>query len=208
MMKYDLIIFDFDGTLADTYSWFTKGINLAAGKYDFKVLSETEMEVLRGKKTQEIIRYLGISWWKLPFIARYMRRLMEEEVTNIELFPGIRELLIELKSKQINIAILSSNSTQNIERILGPELIGTIIHFECGASIYGKKKKLIKILKKFMVHPEKVLAIGDETRDVEAARSLGITAGAVSWGYSTVFALENENPDFIFSDVSDLLKVL
>lgn len=203
-----MVVFDFDGTLADTFSWFKRDINKAARKYHFKSLNEDEIEQLRGKKTKEIMEYLGVRWWKMPFIAKYMRQLMGEEVSRIQLFSGIKELLLDLKSKQMNIVILSSNSRENIERILGPELLKTVAHLECGISILGKKRKLKKVLEKFKVQSQKVIAIGDETRDIEAARSLHIISGAVCWGYSTSTALEKENPDFIFPDVPSLVRAL
>lgn len=208
MRKYDLVIFDFDGTLADTFTWFKVAINKAAVKYRFKKLTESEMEQLRGLKTKQIIHYLGVSWWKMPFIASYMRKLMGEDIYQIKLFPGIRELLFELKFQNVNVVVLSSNSKENVERVLGSDLIKTISHLECGISILGKKDKLKKVLKKYQALPENVIAIGDETRDIEAARSLGIIAGAVSWGYSTPAALAKEKPDITFPDVPSLIRAL
>ncbi len=208
MRKYEIVIFDFDGTLADTFDWFKVAINKAAEKYHFRVLSEADMEQLRDKKTREIMRFLGVAWWKMPFIARYMRGLMWEEVSHIKLFSGIKELLLTLKSKDIKVVVLSSNSFKNVRSVLGEELLDTIQHLECGISILGKKEKLKKVLKKFHVLPENAIAIGDETRDIEAARSLRIVSGAVNWGYSTPKALENEKPDFIFPDVPSLVHAL
>lgn len=208
MRKYELVIFDFDGTLADTFDWFKVAINKAARKYNFRELNETEMEQLRDKKTREIMSYLGVSWWRMPFIARYMRKLMGEDISHIKLFPGVRELLLYLDSKNVKVIILSSNSRENVERVLGEELLQTIHHLECGISILGKTDKLKKVLRKFQMLPEKVIAVGDETRDIEAARSLRIISGAVSWGYSTPRALENEKPDFIFPDVPSLIHAL
>ena len=208
MSKYDLVIFDFDGTLADTFTWFKFAINKAAVRYRFKQLSESEMEQLRNLETKEIIRYLGVSWWKMPFIAKYMRKLMGEDISHIKLFPGVRELLINLKSKNMKIIVLSSNSRENVEKVLGTDLLDTITHLECGISILGKKDKLNKVLRKYQALPENVIAIGDETRDIEAARTLKIISGAVSWGYSTPEALARENPDFIFPDVQSLTRAL
>src|SRR5690606_32014333 len=157
MRKYELVIFDFDGTLADTFNWFKVAINKAAGKYNFKVLNETEIEQLRGKKTREIMRYLGVPWWRMPFIARYMRGLMSEEISHIKLFSGVKELLSTLKSKNIKVVILSSNSMENVKRVLGEELLDSIHHLECGTSIQGKRDKLKKVLKKFQVLPENAI---------------------------------------------------
>jgi phosphoglycolate phosphatase-like HAD superfamily hydrolase len=74
-MRYRLVIFDFDGTLADSFPWFLRSIDSVADRFRFRRLREGDVELLRGHGAREIIRYLGIPTWKLPFIARHMRRL-------------------------------------------------------------------------------------------------------------------------------------
>lgn len=94
--RYRLIIFDFDGTLADSFGWFARNINQAAAKYNFRVVTHEEHEKLRLLDTRSILAYLGIPWWKVPFIARYMRSLMARDVSTIKLFIGVDELIQQL----------------------------------------------------------------------------------------------------------------
>lgn len=208
MKNYKLIIFDFDGTLADSYSWFRDSINKAARKYHFREINAEEMEALRGRKTKEIMQYLGVIWWKVPFIAKYMRSLMTEDLTNISLFTGIDSLIKKLADDGAFIVILSSNSHHNVAGVLGGDNVKRIDHFECGVSIFGKKSKLKKVIRKYKVSSGQVISIGDETRDIEAARALGIHSGAVTWGYATVEALEAESPTYIFNNVEELRQIL
>lgn len=208
MKNYKLIIFDFDGTLADSYSWFRESINKAARKYHFREIDAEEMEALRGRKTKEIMEYLGVVWWKVPFIAKYMRGLMTEDLAAITLFNGIASLLKKLADDGAIIVILSSNSYHNVVGVLGGENVKWVNHFECGVSIFGKKAKLKKVIRKYRESPEHVISIGDETRDIEAARVLGIHSGAVAWGYATVKALEAESPTYIFNSVEELRQIL
>ena len=109
-MKYKLIIFDFDGTLADTYPWFTQVLNEVADKYKFKKVAESEYEKLRGYDTNEILQYLGVPLWKMPMIANHMRKLMYKDIHQISLFEGIDNLLHCLSNKGVILAVVSSNS--------------------------------------------------------------------------------------------------
>lgn len=207
-LKYKLVVFDFDGTLGDSFLWFQESINKAAKKYKFREINQEEIENLRGLKTQEILNYLGISWWKIPFIARYMRRLMTEDLGKITLFKDVAFLIEQLVDQGIIIVILSSNSFQNVTRILGPQVTSKINYFDCGVSIFGKQNKLKKIIKKFGLSSKDVVSIGDETRDIEAARSAGIHSGAVTWGYATFKALKAESPHYIFKNTNDIIQAI
>lgn len=208
MKKYEVVIFDFDGTLADSFEWFERTINQAAKKYHFREVAPEEMEKLRGWKTHEIMKFLEVSWWKMPWIASYMRGLMSIELTSINLFPGIEELLLEVSKQDISIVILTSNSYQNVAGVLGQNKLSFITHFECGVSMLGKKQKLKKVLRKLKLKPEQALMVGDETRDIEAAKAIGVDVAAVTWGYSDIQALKAESPSYLVSTVEDLRKLL
>jgi phosphoglycolate phosphatase len=206
-MNYKLLIFDFDGTLADTFPWFSENINKAAFLFRFKKVELHEYETLRGLTTHQIIDHLRISWWKIPLIVMYMRTLMTGDLRKISLFSQIDILLEEIKKKNIQIAIVSSNSKTNIETILGSR--SALVNFyECGSSIFGKDKKLKRLLEKTKCDPLEVLCIGDETRDIEAARAMSLKCGAVTWGYANESALQNAKPDYIFASVQEILRIV
>jgi len=203
-LKYNLVIFDFDGTLADTFPWFTGIINKVADKYKFRKVSENDQEILRGLGAREIIKYLGIPLWKSPLIANHVRRLLSNNIGEISLFNGVDSLLETLSSRKATIAVLSTNSFANISTVLGPKNTALIDHFECGVSVFGKRPKLRKILKRNRVPPSEAIYIGDEIRDREAANKEGVAFGAVSWGYTLMEALEACNPTEIFTSVDQI----
>jgi phosphoglycolate phosphatase len=72
-MTYRLVIFDFDGTLADSADWFVRNLNPMAERFGFRQADEAEIERLRRLPNREIIRRLGVPKGKLPRIARHMR---------------------------------------------------------------------------------------------------------------------------------------
>ena len=204
--SYRLIIFDFDGTLADSFGWFAGNINKAAIKFNFRTVTEQDHERLRSLETRSILNYLGISWWKIPFIARYMRALMAREVASIKLFHGVEDLIKQLVDKKIKIAVVSSNSHANVSKILG-EHSKYISFFECGVSLFGKSTRFLKILKKARIHSHEVLCIGDEVRDILAAKEASFRCGSVAWGYGDVHVLKEQRPDHLFLSMEDISQL-
>jgi phosphoglycolate phosphatase len=146
--------------------------------------------------------------WKIPLIASHMKRLMADDIDGIALFDGAAEMLRELKTSGVRLAVVSSNSEANIRRVMGPENAGLIDHYGCGASIFGKGAKFRKALRHSGVRAHEAICIGDEVRDGEAARSLGIPFGAVAWGYATPELLASHAPDAMFTSVSDIVRAV
>ena len=169
-MKYKLVIFDFDGTLADTFPWFADIINKVAEKYHFKKITPDEHETIRGFDARGVLKYLGVPLWKMPLIANYIRMLMTHDIQRIALFQGIENVLRRLADLGATLAVVSSNSYENIQHVLGAELATLIAYYECGVSMFGKEAKLRKILKRSGFSPDEAIYIGDEIRDNEAAK--------------------------------------
>lgn len=206
-MGYKLIIFDFDGTLADSFPWFVRMVNRVADKYGFRRIEEAEIDLLRSYHARHLIRHLGIPVWKMPFIARHMKRLMAQEIHQIPLFDGIPELLRHLSERGVTLAMVSSNSVENVRRVLGPEIAALFRYYECGGSLFGKKAKFEKVLRLSGVAAEDALCIGDEIRDLEAARRAKIAFGAVTWGYTTAEALRAQAPTTVFASLDSIAAV-
>ncbi|OWZ92415.1 hypothetical protein B9J07_18325 [Sinorhizobium sp. LM21] len=202
-MTYEFAIFDFDGTLADTAASFMTACNAAARRYGFRELSVEEFQSLRTMGSREIIAHLGVPVWKLPQIATFMRRAMATEAASVRLFPGAAQLLWKLKAAGIGIAIVSSNAEQGIRAALG-EAAATIDLFECGAALFGKAQHFKRAIRHSGLDAARILAIGDEARDIEAARKAGVAAGAVAWGYADPVFLQGLGPDRFFANLEEI----
>jgi phosphoglycolate phosphatase len=203
-MKYKLVIFDFDGTLADSLPWFLNVINDVAQKYGFKPLDLNNVKNLRHIGLYKMLKRHGIRFWKIPFVSNHVRKRMAQDIHRISMFDGIIGMLRHLREKNVTLALVSSNSYENICSILGPGNVPCIKYIECGISIFGKKSKFRKILSRSGLTADQVLCIGDEIRDAEAAQKAGIPFGAVSWGYNSIESLSAYGPSEIFNSVSEI----
>jgi phosphoglycolate phosphatase len=200
-----LVIFDFDGTLSDSGDWFLSVIDQLARRFRFRTVRPDEVEMLRHRSSREVIDFLGISRWKLPLIARHLRKLIGINAHQIELFPGTPDLLERLAATGVKIALVTSNSEANARKILGERHAARIDCYACGSSLFGKAPKFRRVLKKMATPPAAALAIGDETRDIDAAREVGMRAGAVLWGYASEAVLTAHAPDTLFREPQDIL---
>lgn len=205
MNRYDLVIFDFDGTLADSEPWFRRTLHKLATKFGFREVDEAEYERLRGEDSRAILQTVGVPIWKIPRIARYVQRQVARDASQIPLFEGVDALLERLTANGVRIAMVSSNSRANVRRILGETTSARFEFFACGAGAFGKAAKFKRVVKKAKADPARTLAVGDEERDVKAARESGIAAGSVAWGYAAASILRERGPDHFFSTMDEIL---
>ncbi|SEN28388.1 HAD-IA family hydrolase [Bradyrhizobium sp. OK095] len=206
-MPYSLAIFDLDGTLADSFPWFLRTINDVADRFGFRRVRDEDVEGLRHASTREILSRLEVPLWKLPAIARHARRLKAQAAAEISLFAGVETMLRTLAGSGVQLALVTSDSEANAREKLGPTA-ALFAHFDCSASVFGKPAKFRRVIRRAGVAPGKVIAIGDEVRDIEAARAVGIACGAVCWGYAAPAALRALAPDLVFERIDDVAPVL
>jgi phosphoglycolate phosphatase len=202
-MPYALVIFDLDGTLADSFSWFLTIVNAVAREYGFRQIAHDEIEPLRRLGLREILRRLEVPLWKLPAIARRMRMLKREQLDAISLFPGVPTMLHSLREARLTLSLVSSDNEDNARRQLG-ESASLLSYLACGASLFGKAAKFKAVVRGARVTVAQTIAIGDEVRDIAAARAAGIACGAATWGYSARDALVAMKPDLVFESMNDI----
>lgn len=203
-MRYRLVIFDFDGTLADSFPWFSRVVNDIADRYRFKRIEPHEVDTLRTLDARALMRRQGVAPWKMPFIARHVRHRKSKELDQTHLFDGIDRMLARLADAQIRLALVSSNSEDNVRAILGPDIANRFRFYECGASLFGKAARFNKVLRRSGTPARDAICIGDEIRDLDAARRQGIAFGAVAWGYTAADALVARSPEMLFRSVEEI----
>jgi phosphoglycolate phosphatase len=204
-MKYQLAIFDLDGTLVDSFPWFMSVVNSIADKHGFRRIEPAHVEALRGASSREIVRRLEVPAWKIPFIARDMRKMKAS--CDAPLFPAVEVMLARLAASGIKLAMVSSDAEANVRRALGSS-VRHIAHFACGASLFGKAKKFARVMQAAGVPGAATISIGDEVRDIEAAHAAGIDFGAVTWGYARLEAMQKFSPTMVFASVGEIAERL
>ncbi len=205
-MPYRLALFDFDGTLADSFPFFAATFNGLAARHGFRTVGDDDVARLRGMAPREIMAHVGMPAWKLPIVAKDFMAAMRAGRASIRLFDGIAEVLAELDRRGVLIAVVSSNARDNVEAVLGPSA-ARVRHFECGMSMFGKTARIGKVLHASGVAAHEAISIGDQASDLECSRRAGVAFGAVAWGYATIASLAARGPDMTFMQVDDLLHI-
>jgi phosphoglycolate phosphatase len=204
LKDYQLVIFDSDGTLADTLPWMRSVFNELAEEHGFRKVEAHEYESFRDLHGSALLKALELPLWKLPRVVSGMRKKMGCHIESLSLFPGVDAMLQRLSARGLKLAIVSSNSRANVERILGPRRAVLVNHYACGVSMFGKAARLRTVLRTGGIAPHQVIYIGDEIRDAHAARAAGIAFGAVAWGQHSVAALQAQNPKEFFHAVHEI----
>jgi phosphoglycolate phosphatase-like HAD superfamily hydrolase len=118
------------------------------------------------------------------------------------------ETLATLHENGERLAILTSNSQSNVDAFLSRHNLPYFEFVSCSSKLFGKGREIRRILRKHKLAPADILYIGDETRDVEAAKETGLTMAAVTWGYNSAEILSAMEPDHLISTPQGLLTLL
>jgi len=198
------VIFDFDGTIADSFEVFIEILVIALGRKPF---TQEEIADLRGSSTREIMRKLGVKKWQLPILAVKGKRAVGTKMERVEPFSGIAEIFEKLHDSGHAIYILSSNTDKNIRDFLNKYALAKYVDkVYADIGIFGKVKWLKKLLKQQGLKSSECIYIGDETRDIEATKKVGMKCIAVAWGYGNPETLLSYKPAGLAEKPKDLLK--
>ncbi|MEP2775246.1 MAG: HAD hydrolase-like protein [Luteolibacter sp.] len=203
-MKYRALIFDFDGTIADTLGETRIIFNEIAPDYGIREVQEHEMAELRHLSLKEILRKLDIPKRRVPSIIARGTGMMRANIDRLQLIDGMKEALTELRNHTESFGILTSNSTANVDVFLRNHGIRDLFEFVSSTSkLTGKSRHLRAIRKTFSVKSHEMCYIGDELRDVKAAQKARIPHAAVSWGFNSRESLEKSRPTYLFDHPQD-----
>lgn len=203
------IIFDFDGTIADSFAAILRISNRLATEFGYPETRPEDVEQLKSLSSREIVRRSRVSPVKLPFLLRRLRRELQQEIGQLQPIPGMKTAIAQLYRQGYRLGIVTSNSQENVAAFLqAQELEHAFDFIGSGLAVFGKGRILQRILKQYQLNPAQVLYVGDETRDIEAARHTGIRIVAVGWGFNSPSALAAEHPDFLIQHPGELLAVV
>ncbi|MDP4626078.1 MAG: HAD hydrolase-like protein [Akkermansiaceae bacterium] len=198
-MKYRALIFDFDGTIADTLGETRIIFNEIAPDYGIREVEQHEIADLRHLSLKEILKKLDIPKRRVPSIIARGTGMMRANIERLQLIDGMKEALTELRNHTEAFGILTSNSTANVDVFLRNHDIRDLFEFVSSTSkLTGKARHLRAIRKTFSVKSHEMCYIGDELRDVKAAQKAKIPHAAVSWGFNSRESLAKSKPTYLF----------
>ena len=202
------VIFDFDGTIADTLPKIFDLYNKYANEFNLPVLNRKEAEELRNKSAFEIIKSFGISIIKIPAIANRVLSELKKSITQIKIFKGMDEVLNSIKARGFQLGLLTSNSQENVDKYLDYHKLDFFDFVHSEKNIFGKSKTLGKLISQYNLEKTKTIYVGDEVRDIEACRDNGIKIISVTWGFNIKEILQKNKPDYLVDKPGDILKII
>jgi len=206
-MKNKVLIFDFDGTIADTFLFFLNISNKLSKRFHFKKISPDEAQMLKNMTLMEIINYLNIPIIQIPLMIAMARNDLNQMIAEVNPIVGIRGHLHHLRSLPYKMGIMTTNSSKNVRAFLKKHDLEIFDFISTSSMIWGKNIKIKKIIKNNDITLDKILYIGDEIRDIEAAKKAKIKIIAVTWGYNSSKALKAYQPDYLITNPKELYQI-
>lgn len=196
-------VFDFDGTIVDS------------GEMIYKNLRETlsipipPFHELRKLPAHKLISSLKFGKLEIPKLVFQVRSNYKQFLPTLPLIENMSETLISMHRQGARLFLCTSNSAENVNAFLELHKLDSAFENVVGTmSIFGKSYGIKKTLKKFKLSPHETIYVGDETRDIEAAKKAGISCASVSWGFNERTLLETYKPDFLFDEAKQLLSLI
>lgn len=203
-----VIIFDFDGTIADVVPMIREIYNDMAKKRGLPELTDEVFENLRKKTLREAIKWIGVRPWQIPGLLNVGRKEFYKKRKEVALFEGCAELIIRLRNDDVPVYILSSNSTTTIRSVLRRYEIDDDVEVLKRSSLFGKASSIRRLVRSHSYQKECVYMIGDEVRDIEAANKAGVNGVAVTWGLQHESILAAAHPKHVVHTVQELAGII
>ncbi len=208
-MTLKVIVFDFDGTLADTYDAFIEIANSLSGEFGYKPVQEQEQENLKNLSAKDLIKQSQISVFKIPFVLKRLKSELTHKIKELEPIQDIPHCIKQLKRQGYSLGIITSNAEENVVSFLANHELEQFFDFiYAGTTLFGKHKIIRKLLKEKQLLPHEVMYIGDETRDIHSAKKSHVKCVGVTWGFNSGEALSKQNPDFLINQPYELITIL
>lgn len=206
-----LIIFDYDGVLADTLDDL-----LQFGQEACNILGVNHLVTKDDLNNLEVMSFASygqgceVPEHLVDEFVRICLSLFAEKKSPPDIFTGLRSVVTYL-SVNHRIAIVTTNSSQNVNAFLVRHGLDGLIHAVYGVDSPGSKARKISIARKRLLEnraQESVFMVGDSLSDVLAAREASVTSIAVTWGHQSLENLLRGNPDYVVNSPHDLIEVI
>lgn len=195
MNKHYTIIFDFDGTLADTVSLMVRLYNAVAPAYGTVPVDPSEFDSLRKLGYKKAMKLKKIRFRILPKLALHISKEMKQHMDEVKPYDGVIPMLQDLRQRGVSIGILTSNNAALVQDFLAENNFPAFDFVVSEKTLFGKEKALKRIMKRHKLEKEQVIYVGDEPRDIISSKRAGVKVFGVTWGIGGREGLKKTPPD-------------
>jgi phosphoglycolate phosphatase len=202
-----IILFDFDGTIANTMNLVLQEYNSVANKYLAKRVDTNKIKELQEMNIRQVMKIHNLYFWNLPILLIIIKNSINKKSLQIKPFEGVIETIKNLKEEKNEciIGILSANKKSTIESFLERNQVEKEFDFIVSSKgLFNKQKDIERILQKYKLNKSDIIYVCDEVRDISVCNKIGIPSIAVGWGFNSPNALENSNPSFLVTNTFEL----
>jgi phosphoglycolate phosphatase len=212
-LNFDLIAFDWDGTLFDSTQIIVRSIQLAVADVGGTVPSNEAASYVIGLGLMQALAHAApdVPEARYPELGLRYRHHYALHQNDITLFEGVLQLLLELKERGHLLAVATGKSRRGLdEALLAVELKGCFDSSRTADETAGKPhpRMLHELMSEFGVKPERTLMIGDTTHDLQMALNAGCASVGVSYGAHEPSAFEPLKPRVVAHSVLELQRWL
>lgn len=208
-MTAKVILFDFDGTIADTYQAIASITNQLSTEFGYKAFNQEELLLIKNLSSREIVKRSEISLFKLPFLIRRVRSELSKEIAQLDSIQGINQVLLKLKHLGYVLGIVTSNNQENVDIFLTKNKLTHLFDYVYSdTAIFGKHRVINQVIREHKLAKSDVIYVGDETRDIRSARKSQIPVVAVTWGFNAREILNENQPDYLIDQPEELLRAI
>lgn len=212
---FDTILFDLDGTLTDSGLGITKAVQYALGQMGYAVPPRESLFTFIGPPLHvSFQRHCGIGEEEAAEMVRQFRVYYNQMggILENEVYPGIRELLRELKKAGKRLMIATSKPQAAAEKVMHhfglDEFVPEIIGGTDDPRRNSKGKVIAWALREYGISPETALMVGDREHDIQGAAENGIPAIGITWGYGDRAELENAGAKAVFDTPEETVQYI
>ncbi|QDU37718.1 Phosphoglycolate phosphatase [Maioricimonas rarisocia] len=202
-MNYRMLLWDFDGTLADTLPGAVAVFNRLADRHGLTPI--TDPAAIRDMSTREFLAAHRVPIHRLPFLMAEFLSLQKSLLAGVRLHDGIPAALDQIRDLGCRLGVVSSNAEDNIRLCLDANGVTDRFEFIHGYSrLMGKERALRRAADRAGLSIGEILYVGDEVRDIDAAGSIGMDIAAVTWGFNSAATLRTAAPTYVIEHASEL----
>jgi len=203
-----VILFNFNGTITNTKFLAIDMYNEIAEKQGYKRILEEDVSYLSTLSIRDRCKVLNLPIYKMPLVGIAIKRRSQKYISNLKPVDGIKETLELLKKEGYKLGFTTSNNQNVISEFLINNSINIFDYSQFSFSPLSKSKDISSFLKKYDLKTEEVVYVGDELRDIKAAKRNGLFCVAVSWGFDSVELLNTGHADKVIATPKEILDVL